>query len=48
MRIDISLRGVSKGDMEYWASLIRDFAKSHSDVQYNLRYGDDWEDRACL
>lgn len=48
MRIDISLRGVSKGDMEYWASLTKDFAEDHRGVQYALRYGDDWEDRACL
>lgn len=46
MKIDISLRGVSKGAMEYWAKLTKDFAESHSDVQYELRYGDDWEDRA--
>lgn len=46
MRIDISLRGVSKGAMEYWASLAKDFAEAHSGVQYELRYGDDWEDRA--
>ena len=46
MRIDISLRDVSKGDMEYWANLTKDFVKVHSCIQYNLRYGDDWEDRA--
>lgn len=48
MRIDIKLRDVSKGDMEYWISLTEDFTKAHSGVQYELRYGDDWEDRTCL
>lgn len=45
MRIDISLRSISKGNMEYWARLTKDFAEAHSGVQYEIRYGDEWENR---
>lgn len=42
MRIDISFKNISEEDMLDWAEQVSDFAEKHA-VNYNLRYGDDWE-----
>lgn len=45
MRIDISLQNISNGDMENWVDRVERFVESHRDCKYNIRYGDDWEDK---
>lgn len=45
MRIDISLRGITREDMERWVEQVKMFhaaAQYKSDIEYNIRYGDDW------